>query len=169
VAQTLYEVEADENGHFVFPTVPAGNLTLSKWSSRGTRQAKLNPLAEVVIQPGETKTVAVGAYTATACLRWPEGIKREADWSILAYYLQMQTAGPTGPGHRLTETPDGALVAEDLAPGSYLLKVSVAGPPGSNGLGKTLLCAEVPFTVPAAPSSGTLDLGEIVLQSPATR
>ncbi len=169
VKQTLYDVEADENGHFMFPTVPPGNLTLSKWSSRGTRHAKLNPLADVVIQPGETKTVAVGAYTATARLRWPEGIKREADWSILAYYLQMQTAGPTGPGHRLTETPDGALAAEDLTPGSYLVKVSVAGPPRSDGLGKALLRAELPFTVPIEPSSGTLDLGEIVLQSPATR
>jgi uncharacterized GH25 family protein len=169
VAQTLYDVEADENGHFTFPTVPPGKLTLSKWSSRGTRRPALNALVEVVVKPSETKTMAVGAYAATARLRWPEGIKREADWSILAYYLQMQTADPTGPGHRLTETPDGVLVAEDLAPGSYLVKVSVAGPPGSNGLAKTLLRAEVPFTVPAAPSSGTLDLGEIVLQSPATR
>jgi hypothetical protein len=169
VAQTLYDVEADENGHFTFPTVPPGKLTLSKWSSRGTRQAALNPLAELAIQPGETKTMAVGAYTATARLRWPEGITREADWSILAYYLQMQTAGPTGPGHRLTETPDGVLAAEDLTPGSYLVKVSVAGPPGSDGLAKTLLGAEVPFTVPAEPSSGAVDLGEIVLQIPATR
>jgi hypothetical protein len=169
VAQTLYDVEADENGHFAFPTVPPGNLTLSKWSSRAIRQAALNPLAEVEIQPGETKTMAVGAYTATGRLRWPEGIKREADWSILAYYLQTQIAGPTPPGHRLTETPDGALAAEGLTPGSYLVKVSVAGPPGSDGLAKTLLHADVPFTVPAEPSSGTLDLGEIVLQSPATR
>ena len=169
VAQTLYEVEADETGHFTFPTVPPGNLTLSKWSSRGTRQAALNPLADVAIQAGENKTIAVGAYTATARLRWPEGIKREADWSILAYYLQRQIAGPTGPGHRLTQTPDGALAAEDLTAGSYLVVVSVAGPPGSDGLAKTLLRAEVPFTVPAEPSSGTLDLGEIVLQRPATR
>lgn len=168
VSQTLYDVEADENGHFTFPKVPSGNLTLSKWSSRGTRRAALNALAEVVIQPGETKTMAVGAYTATARLRWPEGIKREADWSILAYYMQTQIAGPTPPGHRLTETPDGALAAEDLAPGSYLLKVSVAGPPGNDGLAKTLLRAEVPFTVPTEPSSGTLDLGEIVLQRPTT-
>jgi hypothetical protein len=169
VAQTLYDVEADENGHFTFPTVPPGNLTLRKWSPRGTRQAALNPLAEVAIQPGETKTMAVGAYTATARLRWPEGFKREADWSMLAYYLQTQIAGPAPPGHRLTETMDGALAAEDLIPGSYLVKVFVAGPPGSDGLAKTLLSAEVPFTVPAEPSSGTLDLGEIVLQRPATR
>jgi RNA polymerase sigma factor (sigma-70 family) len=169
VAQTLYDVEADENGHFTFPTVPPGNLTLSKWSSRGTRRAAPNALAEVVIQPGETKTMAVGAYNVTARLRWPEGIKREAGWSILAYYLQTQIAGPTPPGHRLTETPDGALAAEDLVPGSYLVKVSIAGPPGSDGLAETLLRAELPFTVPAEPSNGTLDLGEIVLQSPAMK
>ena len=169
VALTLYEVEADENGHFTFPTVPPGNLTLSKWSSRGTRRPAPNALAEVVVQPGETKTMAVGAYTATGRLRWPEGIKRQADWSILAYYLQVQTAGPTGPGHRLTETPDGALVAEDVLPGSYLVNVSVAGPLGTDGLAKTLLRAEVPFTVPTEPSSGRLDLGEIVLQTPATK
>ncbi len=164
IAQTLYDVEADENGHFTFPTVPPGNLTLSKWSARGTRQAALNPLAEVAIQPGETKTISVGAYTAAARLHWPEGMKRGADWSILAYYLKAQNAGPTGPGHRLAETAEGGLVAEDLTAGSYVVKVSIGGPPGSNGQGKFLLRAEAPFTVPAEPSSGTLDLGEIVLQ-----
>jgi hypothetical protein len=56
-----------------------------------------------------------------------------------------------------------------LTSGSYVVKVSVAGAPGSDGTAKTLLRAQVPFTVPAEPSSGTLDLGEIVLQSAATR
>ena len=49
------------------------------------------------------------------------------------------------------------------------MKVSIAGPPGSDGLAETLLRAELPFTVPAEPSNGTLDLGEIVLQSPAMK
>ena len=168
LTQTLYDAEADETGHFTFPTVPPGNLTLSKRSSRGTRQAALNPLAEVSIQPGESKTIAVGAYTAIARLRWPEGIKREADWNVLAYYSPTQPAGSTPRGRRLTETSDGTLTAEDVAPGSYLMKVSVAGPPESDGLSKTMLRAEVPFTVPAQPSSGTLDLGEIVLQRPTS-
>ena len=68
------------------------------------------------------------------------------------------------PAHRLEETADGALVAEDLTAGSYLLKVGIGGSPGSDGQRKTLLQAEAPFTVPAEPSSGTLDLGDIVLQ-----
>ena len=44
------------------------------------------------------------------------------------------------------------------------MKVSIAGPPGTDGRMKTLLQAEAPFTVPAEPPSGTLDLGKIALQ-----
>jgi hypothetical protein len=49
--------------------------------------------------------------------------------------------------------------------GGFLrVKVSIAGPPGTDGRMKTLLQAEAPFTVPAEPPSGTLDLGKIALQ-----
>jgi RNA polymerase sigma factor (sigma-70 family) len=164
VTETTYAVEADENGHFTFPKVPPGNLTLSKKIWIGAHPGRLSGLAEVAIRPGETKTMAVGTYTVTARLCWPEDTKREADWIVSAYCLQTETAGPTPPGHSLAETADGALVAEDLIAGSYLVKVHIGGPPGSDGRLKTLLEAEAPFTVPAEPPSGTLDLGEIVLQ-----
>jgi hypothetical protein len=83
--------------------------------------------------------------------------------------MQTQSADPTWPTRRLTETPDGALAVEDLTPGSYVVKVSIGGPRGTDGVAKSLLRAEAPFTVPSQPATGTLDLGEIVLQSPTTK
>jgi hypothetical protein len=69
---------------------------------------------------------------------------------------------PTAPNSQfystLKETPAGALVAEDLFAGNYELSVHVYDASG------TLRAeAQIPFTVPAVPLTGTLDLGEIVL------
>jgi hypothetical protein len=152
------EVKTGAEGHFAFPKVPAGRLKLMKRGASGGRPG-LTPITEVALQPGEMKTMTLGAYTVTARLRWPEELKQPGNWRVFALYVR-----PPSPGQVFTQIAEGTLVAEDVSAGSYTMKVLVSDAPTSEGPGKTRARTEVPFSVPADPPSGTLDLGEIVLQ-----
>lgn len=156
-------VVTDVNGHFVFPKVPPGQLKLLKWPRTIPASAPIT-IAEVVIRSGETTTVRVGAYTVTTRLRWPADRQGETNWQVRAYYREAQSPSP----HSFTETAGGALVADDVPAGSYTVKVSAFQPSTNGGPSLIQFQAEVPFTVPADPITGTLDIGEIVLQ-PSSR
>lgn len=99
-------VEADADGHFVFPKVPPGQFKLAKQNLRGA--TRTNPLlalpitiADVAIRSGETTTVTVGAYTVTARLRWPADRQGETNRQVRASYRETQ-APRSNP---FTETP----------------------------------------------------------------
>jgi hypothetical protein len=55
-------------------------------------------------------------------------------------------------------------VAENVPPGSYGLSASISEAPSDGGRPKLRASARVPVTVSADPPTGTLDLGEIMLQ-----
>jgi hypothetical protein len=191
-----YSVETDADGRFVFPKVPPGRLQLRRSTrprlagSRADGFASLgsnagapraggfgssgvftiaNPITEIEVRPGETKTVMLGAYTVTARVRWPANLQREANWLVGGNVVTplpnpsatLVSAMPYMPYTSLVEAADGALVAEDLFAGSYEVRVLIL-----DASGKLRAQAQVSMTVPADPPSGTLDLGEIVLQPP---
>ena len=66
--------------------------------------------------------------------------------------------------YALTETADGRWVAQDVLAGGFRGMVDVFELPTNGGQPKALLHGEVSFAVPSDPPTGTLDLGEIVLQ-----
>jgi hypothetical protein len=112
----------------------------------------------VTVQPAETKNVTVGAYTLTAHLVWPANLKREANWQVQVWFLPETTSQMM----QFTETTSDVFIAEDVPAGNYRVRVlSGAVVKGRPGLKQN---AEVQCAVPADPASGTLDLGEIVLQ-----
>ncbi len=178
-----FRVKTDADGHFAFSKVPPGKLKLVLLI-----QFRRTPLTDVDVVPGETKTVTIGAYTVTAHLGWPADLKREADWRVSGY---IQTPLPPRPAdvmsnpqafaawretpevkaayanmqnYWLTETAEGEMMVEDVPAGSYVLSGDMSTAP-IGGKAKRLAHVEVPFTVPADPPTGTLDLGEIMLKS----
>ncbi len=186
-----FPVETDAQGRFAFPKVPPGRLKLTRLVSIGSGASCMFTAVELMvveIRPGETTTITVGGsnYTVTAHLRWPTELKRTPDWRVMAFAypaappnvmdnpdaLATWQKTPDGRAatanimqHPLMETSDGAFVTEDVAVGRYILYVQVFGPaPARTAFGEPRAWVQVPFTVPADPPSGTLDLGEIVLK-----
>ena len=177
-----FRVRTDADGHFTFSKVPPGKLKLVLLI-----RFRDTPLTDVDAVPGETKTVTVGAYTVTAHLGWPADLKRQADWPVFGYIHtplpprsadvmsnpqafaawretpEVKAAYANMQNYQFTETAEGEMTAEDVPAGSYVLSVNVSEAP-TDGKAKRLALGEVPFTVPADPPSGTLDLGEIVLK-----
>jgi hypothetical protein len=64
----------------------------------------------------------------------------------------------------LKKSDDGTWAAEDLAAGDYKLRADIMDSAIDGPARKLNLEATASFTLPSGPSSGTLDLGEIVLQ-----
>src|SRR6185369_5535492 len=57
------------------------------WETNGTETSSAHSaLMDVEVLSGETKTITIRAvgYTVTARVRWPEGLKRDNSWRILA-------------------------------------------------------------------------------------
>jgi len=186
-AQGQFAIPKAPPGHYKLARVVVTHVSPTSSSSY-----KL-PLTEVDIGPGETTTVTVGAsnYTVRVRLRWPDGMKPQVNWRTFA---TIHTPFPKPPAeisnnpeamknwwqtpevralsakarsYPLTENADGAWGVEDVAPGEYPLDVNVTewssgGGPGPNSVRAH---AGTTVTVPAEPPSGTLDLGEIVLQA----
>jgi hypothetical protein len=150
------------------------------------------PLVDLEIHPGETTTVTLGAsgYTITARARWPAELPLEAGWAVFA---SVHSPAPTPPAeatsdsaalaawrttpafrnalrklrhYQLTETADGVFTAENVPPGEYITTIVANEPSTNGGIPKIVARIELPVTVPADPPTGTLDLGELTLQTP---
>jgi len=146
----------------------------------------------VEVRPGQTTTVTLGNsnYTVTARLRWPAELKRDPNWGV---HLSLYSPIPDLPDElrndpealatwraqpeiaaayalrlappEFSEEADGTFVADNVPPGGYELIASASEMPATRGdEPKLRASARVPVTVPADPPTGTLDLGEIVLQ-----
>lgn len=149
-----FTCQPEANGHFAFPKVPPGTFRLVKLKS-GDFRSKL-PLPEVEIRAGETTTISLSICTVTAHLRWPVG---------LTPVRRLNTMGSVFQGTRLLrdlQEPAGeTFTIEDVAAGSYTLRVEVVVEPGAVG---DLIQGTSSFTIPADPPGGALDIGEILLQ-----
>ena len=148
-------------------------------------------IVEVEVHAGQTSTVTLGNsnYTVTARLRWPPELTRDPNLNV-TLSLQRPRAVPPAEVRKdpealarwraqpkntaanslrrgpllFSEDPDGTFVAENVPPGSYGLSASISEAPSDGGRPKLRASARVPVTVSADPPTGTLDLGEIMLQ-----
>jgi RNA polymerase sigma factor (sigma-70 family) len=187
--------ETDAQGRFTISQAPPGRhklarVVVAKISPTMTSSQRL-PLTEAEILSGQTTSVTLGAsnYTVTARFRWPEGMKREASWRVFA---AIHTPFPKPPEHLInnaealgkwrqtpeiqelaakarsypiTEEADGSWIASEVLPGDYNLTVNVLDLPPTGGQGSNRAHAFAAVAVPTDPPSGTLDLGEITLQT----
>jgi hypothetical protein len=143
----------------------------------------------VEIRPGETTTLTFGAsgHTARARMRWPVDRTKD-EWQ---FHGTVRTPVPDLPpgieenshaaiayrsspefqelvkdfrSFPLAIGADGTVSAEDIPPGNYVLILTAA--PRHPTVHSVLLSANMPLSIPAEPTSGTLDLGEIILREP---
>ncbi len=186
-----YRARTDTEGHFVFPQLPVGRHRLAKAAEDLSTQMPLffAPLADVEIVPDRTVRVTVGGRThrVSARLRWPPNLKRDPAWQVSGW-VGAQVPFPPAPVRRdpeaarewqkqpglmeallkarmypLTETADGAFVADEVPPGEYVLFVWCAEKDGENGPPKTYAELEVPVRIPADSPSTTIELNEFTL------
>ena len=177
----FFDVETDADGHFVFPKVPPGQFNLLERHTLRRIRGRVSVLYPVQIPPvtlrlGQTTTVSLALYNVTARLSLPAGVEMQTNWDLGALASRSQAVAGRPVWAALKESGDGGWVAEDLLAGDYTLSARVfdsapdadsvspldLGPEGSPQ--KARLHAQMSFAVPSDPSSGTLDLGEIVLQ-----
>jgi RNA polymerase sigma factor (sigma-70 family) len=188
---TAYRAKSDEAGKFVFPLVPPGKLKLLRiipvkngWSNK--------PEKDVEIRPGETTQVAIGGegYTVTARVRWPAGFDQNSLQHLMAAVCTptpahlIELAKDPARRDRLQEMPevqafknirkefqmeysgDGAVSAEEVTPGEYMLSIYAFLRDSESKTNMTGLVGEVRITVPANPSHGKIDVGEVALNAP---
>jgi hypothetical protein len=115
----------------------------------------------VPVRLGETATVSLVLYNVTARLRLPPGVEMATNWNMSA---EASLADGQDFSASLKESADGTWVAEDLPAGDYTLEASVLDSAPTSEVSKAHLQAKMTFTVPGNPPSGTLDLGDIMLQ-----
>jgi RNA polymerase sigma factor (sigma-70 family) len=157
----FFSAETDADGHFAFPKVPPGQISLFQKYSQGEYH-EYHPfqVPPVTVRLGETTTVSLFLYNVTARLSLPAGVDMETNWNMSAVAL----ADGSRVSKSLKESGNGTWVAEGVAAGDYTLQASVLDSAPTGGVFKVRLQAKVSFTVPSDPPGGTLDLGEIILQ-----
>ena len=159
-----FDAETDGDGHFAFPKVPPGELTMWKQQSLGTfRGYNQFGVPPVTVRPGKTTTLSFTFYTVTARLNLPAGVEMDTNWHISAIAYQPQLA-EQGMSAVFDKSSDGTLVAKDVPPGNYTVRVKVSAPAAEGGEGRPLWMAEVPLNIPTEPQNGVVDAGEIILQ-----
>ena len=160
ISKQEFIAETDAEGHFAFPQAPPGQISFFQTDTRqGIRPL---PVPAVTVQPGETATASVDLYTVTARLSLPTGVQMGTNWQVTV--LVSQLGGVQSVWESLKKSDDGTWAAEDLAAGDYKLRADIMDSAIDGPARKLNLEATASFTLPSGPSSGTLDLGEIVLQ-----
>jgi RNA polymerase sigma factor (sigma-70 family) len=163
------KVETDEDGHFAFAKLPSGRFNLflieTREAIRGTIST-FRPIqsAPVTVRSGETTSVTPVLYKVTARLSLPPGVQMETNWSMSAVANQTELVFGQQASEPLKKPGNGTWVAEDLPAGDYTLDASVVDLAPAAPDSKAHMQAMMSFTLPGNPPSGTLDLGEILLQ-----
>jgi hypothetical protein len=179
-----FRIETDAQGHFVFPKVAPGPYELHHLVPNPKKESipyMALTIKDIEVHSGETLLVNPGSsgYTVSVRLRWPAGVLRDPKSLISVsihppYPAQGEEILAAPPAARLTnyqmgESSGGIWTADDVPPGNYILDVQVSVPPkgGNDQLGEWLM-AKLPVNVPAEPSSGTLELGDVALEKKET-
>jgi RNA polymerase sigma factor (sigma-70 family) len=165
----FFNATTDADGRFVFPRVPPGQFNLFRVEKlqtiRGTGSS-FHPVENppLTVRLGETTTVPLVRYTVTARPALPQGVKMETNWNTSALVSKTQDVAGEQVSEPLKESGDGTWAAEDLPAGDYTLEASVLDSPSTSDDAKPRLKATISFTLPGNSSSGSVDLGEIVLK-----
>jgi len=179
----------DQQGRFIFNKAFPGTHTLQQIVR--TPQDNEQPIGlrrEVEIKPAQTTKVEMGGgYTVIAKIRLPGGVPKDIE-----IYGAVHTEFPAAPKNleddeeALAEwrsqpevqeqfravknflfapQPDGTWAAEGVEPGEYYVSATAYTPDVYEGEEVQVWAAQGPkISVPSAPATGTIDIGELVLQ-----
>jgi hypothetical protein len=185
-----FSATTDVQGHFVFPQVPPGKFRLTWPVPEGNGVTTMKPVAETTVRPGETATVMIGeGYIVSLRLRWPDDLALAKSTRTGVF---MHTPGPEPPalimhdpqalaqwaqspeiqarmhdvrGYELVEGADGVWTADGVQAGTtYALESRAMDVAATNGLSPFIAYGQTSVTIPAEPSTGQIDAGELVLQ-----
>ena len=158
-------VKVDPSGRFTIPRLTPGRHVLGRWvNNNADRRQWFQALAVVHLKPGEAATldISITGRPVTGQLRLPPLAPN------LAPMIRLAQVEPVAPADLDRErgvqlNPAGRFRIENLAPGQYLLRLSVHEPPPDDacGWGRLLGRFEHPFTVTGTATDGVLDLGTI--------
>jgi hypothetical protein len=160
-----FDVETDQEGHFLFPEVPPGTFMLFEREApippRGPRRLNVPAMN---VRLGETTAVQIAFYTANVRLTFPANFEMQPNWTISVAASQPQLDRPLRSRETFHDAGNGTWQANELPAGDYTL-TAIVGEPSVNGLpGVVRLRAEASFTVPGNASDGAVDLGGLTLQ-----
>lgn len=189
-----FGVKTDAQGRFSYDRVPPGRRRVVRMTRQdhgnGHTSWRHGRATEVEVKPGEITEVNLGntGYSASLKLVWPAGLARDPEWLIIG---GIHTPHPTFPPDvagnpeamaRWQQTPEfraavlnvrrfelsvlgDQVVAEEVEPGDYEVTLMVMKK--SEGLGSMtpVLMGNCRAHVPVEPGSGSLNLGEIILQA----
>jgi hypothetical protein len=191
---TAYQTQSDAEGGFVFAQVPPGRHKLMRTTPQretgGVTSWHDGEKIDIEVRPGETTTITLGgnSYSVTAQIRWPTGLKREANYRLFASihtpmpHLPAGIEGNQEAMAKWAQSPEfqalarsakdfpaavaanDTLTASEVTAGQYVLSVMVIAETTEPRGITQVATGEVAVTIPADPPSGTLDLGEIVLR-----
>ena len=185
-----FSATTDDQGHFVFPQVPPGKLRLTWPVPEGNGVTSMKLVAEATVRPGETTIVDIGGgYIVSLRLRWPDDL---APGKSTRTGVFLHTPGPEPPaslmgdpqalaqwaqspeirarmhdlrGYELVEGADGVWTADGVLPGTtYVLEARAMDEPATNGVPPFMAYGQMSVPLPAEPSTGQFDAGELVLQ-----
>lgn len=185
-----FSAMTDDQGHFVFPQVPPGTFRLTRPVPEGNGVTTMEPVADAIVRPGETTTVAIGeGYIVSLRLRWPADLAPSKSTRTGVF---LHTPGPEPPtaimhdpqalaqwaqtpdiqaklrdvrGYEFVEGTDGSWTADAVPSGTtYRLEARAMDETATNGLPPFIAYGQMTVTLPAEPPTGQFDAGELILQ-----
>lgn len=188
--EKAFSATTDDQGHFLFPQVPPGKFRLTRPVPEGNGVTTMEPVADATVRPGETTTVAIGeGYIVSLRLRWPDDL---APGKSTRTGVFMHTPGPEPPasifqdpqalaqwaqspeiqvklrdvrGYGFVEGADGSWTADAVQAGAtYTLEARAVDETATNGLPPSIAYGRMSVTIPAEPSTGQFDAGELMLR-----
>ena len=119
-----YANTTDAAGHFVFPWVPPGEVSVLFSRSKGV----VPGAGSLTVRSGQTSTVSLHAYTMNLRMQWPQGVTRDPRWQVQVYAISAESSSlPID----LVEGAENNWTAQELPPGNYTVYANV-GMPGVN-------------------------------------
>jgi hypothetical protein len=193
-----YQTKTDDTGHFVFEQVPPGKHRIARLVQQGQAFTHMPiGDVDIPPGSTATVTLGGQGYAITARLGWPDNVSPGAGMHAFAHIstapppslaeATKQLSSDPSALARLQQSPEvqeyhrnarhfeaaiGAdyksVSAEQLPPGDYILMINVMRPRAEGQTNAASIYAYTPFSIPADPASGTLDLGAISLRAAPT-
>lgn len=191
---TAFRVQCDEQGRFQFPKVPPGRLLVTRLLKREIREGGTSWMptdaTTIEVQPGETASVTLGGgISVSGRIRFPTDAKPDPHWDIFAGIhtpfpvMPAEFAGDPKAVRQFRQSPefqaavkaarhfpaevasDGSFIADDVAPGQYILRINVVAPRTENRPSTIVAQIMRPVAIPENSTADPFDLGEILLES----
>jgi uncharacterized GH25 family protein len=186
-----YKRTTDDQGNFIFENVLPGDVKIQRLISTGENSWSYSDATDVTVQPGETTQVTLGDNGATLVghvryevpptntslnvqgslnTQMPQQQKFNSPQEARAFYQspEWQAIAKQMKNYAFALNPDGSFEADDVAPGTYSLNITVRLPGNNSWMKPPIAQGSTHVTVPDSfdPAS-PIDIGEVVLTPPS--